>query len=124
MLQNLRNLAPMGVFKIFKVLILFFENYCLGFWFLLLHATFHHSSHGELFILHMTFFPLVFQCLFPLPPILCFSNFPFSCQCVCFIFVVVVVVSKKWNILEGFCCINIIKFFVAFPSPLFLVVSK
>jgi hypothetical protein len=79
-----------------------FENYNLGFWFFLLHATFHYSSRGELFILHVTFFSLVFQCPFPLPLILCFSNFPFSRQCVCFIFVVVVVVSKKWNIVEVF----------------------
>jgi hypothetical protein len=92
----------MGVLKKFKVPILLFENYGLGFWFFLLHATFHRSSRGELFILPRTFFLLVFQCPFPFPPILCFSNFPFSCQHVCFIFVVVVVVSKKWNIVEVF----------------------
>jgi hypothetical protein len=48
----------MGVLKNFKVPIYFFEDYGLGFWFFLLHATFHHSSHGELFILHVTFFLL------------------------------------------------------------------
>jgi hypothetical protein len=48
----------MGVLEKFKVPILFFEDYGLGFWFFLLHATFHHSSHVELFILRVTFFLL------------------------------------------------------------------